>query len=179
MRHVTVLPYNPEWSNMFEAEAAVIQQALGPAVTAVHHIGSTAVPMLPAKPIIDIMPVVRELDAVDEREQAMVAAGYVCHGEYFIPGRRFYTKEVEGERRFHVHVFKEGTKDVERHLAFRDYLRTHERPRRTYGGLKQSLAWEYPFNVSAYASGKHEYVKELEDRALRWYKNQQTKEELS
>lgn len=90
-----------------------------------HHIGSTSVYGLPAKPIIDIMPVVRDIEAVDHSNSAFEQIGYECMGEYGIPGRR-YLRKGKVERTHHVHIFEESNAhDIQRHLAVRDYLRAH------------------------------------------------------
>ena len=92
MRKIVVVDYRPEWAEAFEREAARIANVLGENMVAIHHIGSTSVPGLCAKPIIDIMPVVRDIGAVDECNEGFIALGYTPMGEFGIPGRRYFHK---------------------------------------------------------------------------------------
>ena len=124
-QHVVISDYDPAWPEEFRREAAAIARILGDNLTAIHHIGSTAVPGLAAKPIIDIMPVVRSLGAVDGSRAALELLGYEYLGEFGIPGRRYMRKGGD-ERTHQVHVFAQGdTVNITRHLAFRDFLRAH------------------------------------------------------
>jgi GrpB-like predicted nucleotidyltransferase (UPF0157 family) len=166
---VVVVPYDAEWPRRFAAEAERLRQVFGPELVAVHHIGSTAVPGLAAKPIIDIMPVVRRLEAADERAPAMRALGYEAMGEFGIAGRRYFRKG--GDRRtHHVHVFRVGDPNVARHLAFRDYLRAHPEVAAAYGALKRELAARHPEDIEAYMDGKDAFVRRTEAAALRWWR---------
>lgn len=170
MRKVEVSPYIEQWDRMFEDEAKKLHRIFGSEILAIHHIGSTSVHGLKAKPIIDIMPVVREINKVDEYNEAMVAAGYTPKGENGLAGRRFFQKGSD-QRPHHVHVYEAGNSEIERHLAFRDYLRTHPKDRRIYGDLKEKLALHYPYDIDSYIKGKEPLVLELERKALEWYEN--------
>ena len=124
MQHITVVPYDPAWPGLYEAEAQAIAGVLGQRLTAIHHIGSTAVPGLAAKPVIDIMPVVWAVTEADECRADFEALGYEYLGEFGIPGRRYLRKGGD-ERTHQVHIFaRQDTENILRHLAFRDYLRT-------------------------------------------------------
>ena len=124
-QRIHVVPYDTNWERLFKEESALIGQILGPNLDCIHHIGSTAVFGLCAKPIIDILPVVFDLSAVDGQTGAFWAAGYEAMGEFGIPGRRYFRKG--GDRRTHqLHIFeKTNVQEIERHLAFCDYLRAH------------------------------------------------------
>ena len=144
MRKIVVVDYHPEWAEAFEREAARIAEVLGENMVAIHHIGSTSVPGLCAKPIIDIMPVVRDIGAVDECNEGFIALGYTPMGEFGIPGRRYFHKGGD-ERTHHVHVFaEENAEAIERHLAVSAYLRAHADEARAYGELKRALAARFP-----------------------------------
>ncbi|HBN95945.1 MAG TPA: hypothetical protein DDZ66_06575 [Firmicutes bacterium] len=164
---VVVTEYNPQWPALFEAEAAHLRRVFGSELLQIHHIGSTSVPGLQAKPIIDIMPVVADIRAVDKLTEKMVELGYEALGEYGIPGRRYFRKGGEN-RTHHVHVFEVGSADAQRHLAFRDFLRAHPDEATRYGDLKASLARQYPDNIEAYMDGKQEYIQRVEGEALGW-----------
>jgi len=119
---VVVVSFNEEWSQQFLTEAIKIQKVLGNNCLEVHHIGSTSIPKLSAKPIIDMIPVVKDITAVDLCNQAMEALGYTVKGEFGFFLRRFFVKQ----NRFHVHVFEQGNPEIERHLRFRDWLQSHD-----------------------------------------------------
>lgn len=166
--HVRVVPYDPAWEKGYEEEAQRLRQALDGLLIEIHHIGSTAVPGLMAKPVIDILPVVRDIAAVDGRNPQMEALGYACMGEFGIPGRRYFRKGGE-DRTHQVHVFAAGSRgDIERHLAVRDYLRAHPAAAEAYGWLKQELAARFPEDIEGYCDGKDAFVRRLEAEAIRW-----------
>ena len=126
---VKVVPYCSGWPELYRQEAEKISKILGEQLVAIHHIGSTSVPGLPAKPIIDILPVVKEISAVDAHNAQFEALGYEPRGEYGIPGRRFFRKGLE-HRTHHIHIFQESDQpNILRHVAVRDYLRAHPAPR--------------------------------------------------
>ena len=168
MQHVRVTPYDPAWTRAYEEEAERIRQALDGLLLEIHHIGSTAVPGLAAKPVIDLLPVVRDIEAVDARNPAMEALGYECMGEFGIPGRRYFRKGGD-DRTHQAHVFgADSRRDIRRHLAVRDYLRAHPAAAAAYGRLKAVLAARFPEDIGAYCDGKDALVRALEAEALRW-----------
>lgn len=160
--HVVIVDYAPAWPQAFLAERARLEAILGDNAVAIHHIGSTSVPGLPAKPIIDIMPVVRSLEQVDASCDALVALGYEVLGEFGIPGRRYMRKG--GDARTHnVHIFAAtDTENIARHLGFRDYLRQHPDICAAYADLKRTLAKRYPYDIMAYNRGKDAFIKGIE-----------------
>lgn len=168
MRTIKVVPYDDSWPARFQEIAGEVAGILGEEIIAVHHIGSTAVPGLAAKPIIDILVEVRDIDGVDGYNAAMKPHGYLVKGEHGIPRRRFFIKGNEEDRLAHVHIFAQGDPAISRHLAFRDYLLRHPAKAATYGRLKQELAREHPHDIEAYMAGKHALVERLEAEALAW-----------
>lgn len=166
-RRVEVVPYDSAWPQLFAAEAAHLRQVFGEELLALHHIGSTAVPGLVAKPIVDMLPEVRDIAAVDALDDAMVSLGYIPKGENGIPGRRFFTKDVDGVRRFHVHVFQAGDPEIERHLLLVSHLQASPAARQAYAALKQELARQYPNDIAAYTNAKTALIHELEHQARR------------
>src|SRR5918996_855966 len=155
MRKVEVVPHDPRWRDAFEAEAEQVAAALGENVVAVHHIGSTAIPNIYAKPIVDLLVVVRDIAEVDGRSSAMESLGYEVMGEYGIPGRRYFRKDnQEGIRTHHIHAFEAGSAEAERHLAFRDYMTAHPSEAQRYSDLKRKLADEHTQDIEAYMDGK-------------------------
>ncbi len=157
IQKIEVVQHSPEWENSFALEADRVQEALGKNCIAVHHIGSTAVPDLLAKPVIDIMPIVKELAMVDRSYAKLRHMGYEAKGEAGVLFRRYFSKG--GDRRtHHLHVFEHGHPEIQRHLCFRDWLRDHPTDKQTYGDLKQRLAKEHPNNTLAYTAGKDSFV---------------------
>lgn len=172
VRKIEIVDYRPEWEKQFKVEAKKIKSVLGKNCTAVHHIGSTAVKGLKAKPIIDIMPVVKDLSLADACNAEFEALGYECKGEYGISGRRFFVKGG-GEYPCHIHLFEDSNQEaVDRHLAVRDYLRSNENAVKEYGERKAALAEQYMYDSEGYCKGKDAFLKELEQKALKWSKKQ-------
>src|SRR5688500_15303299 len=150
---VEVVTYSAEWFHLFEVEKNLIANALGDNLIAIYHIGSTAVPGLSAKPVIDIMPVVKDILMVTKAIPAMEQLGYDYKGEYGIPFRRYFQKG--GTTRTHnVHICEEGNPEIDRHLKFRDWMRTHEDDREAYGKMKAELALKFPHDIMKYCLGK-------------------------
>lgn len=101
----------------------------------------------------------------------MTELGYECMGEFGISGRRYFRKGGTN-RTHHIHVFQiDNKKDIDRHLAVRDYLRSHPEAAEQYGNLKEDLANQFPKDIEAYMDGKEAFVTELERTALEWYSN--------
>jgi GrpB-like predicted nucleotidyltransferase (UPF0157 family)/predicted enzyme related to lactoylglutathione lyase len=167
-RKVEVLPYNPAWPGLFHSEAQVLADVFGLELLALHHIGSTSVPGLAAKPIIDILAEVDQIEAIDALAPKLAALGYLAKGEAGIPGRRFFIKPSEEERLYHLHVFQTGSPDITRHLVLRDYLACHPERAQAYDALKRELAARFPEDIQAYIAGKDTLVKEIEQEALEW-----------
>lgn len=166
---VEMMPYDSNWKLLFEKEAAALRDALQDAVISVLHIGSTSVEGLSAKPIVDILLVVKEIAALDDKADVFSALGYTPMGEYGIVGRRYFTKG-QAKRTHQIHAFGyESSHDILRHVAFRDYLKSNPEKRVAYSTLKQELAKKYPQDIAAYCDGKDAFVKRLEKEALLWY----------
>lgn len=162
--------HNPQWALMYTDEAEKIKEILGDELTGIYHIGSTSVEGLKAKPIIDIMGAVKNIDSVDQYNDKFIELGYEPMGEYGISKRRFFRKGRE-KRTHHIHIFQiTDRENIERHLAVRDYLRKHPEDAATYGELKSKLAHKYSRDIEAYCDGKDSFVKNLEKKALSWYK---------
>ncbi len=154
---IEVVSYNPNWPAMFESEATLVRNALGANCVAIHHIGSTSVPGLCAKPIIDILPVVRNIQEVDKAAQAMEGLGYESKGEYGIAFRRYFQKG-KTIRTHHVHVYEEGDPEIDRYLRFRDWIRSHQDDAQSYACLKIELAEKFPYDIQQYCNGKESFV---------------------
>lgn len=124
-----------------------------------------------AKPIIDLMPVVRDITAIDAFDTIMHEKGYLPRGEYGLPGRRYFIKGTEEKRTHHIHTYQQGHADILRHLAFRDYLIAHPARAGDYGALKLQLVEQSDGDKDAYIEGKDKLVQEIEVEALHWVGN--------
>ncbi len=139
-QHITVTDYNPLWTKKFEEESLLIKDIIADNCSAIYHIGSTSVPGLAAKPIIDIMVVVKSLEKVDDVAEDFLKIGYEYLGEFGIVGRRYLRKGGD-ERTHQIHIFQaDDWNNIGRHLAFRDYMRTHEKERDEYAKIKIALS---------------------------------------
>jgi GrpB-like predicted nucleotidyltransferase (UPF0157 family) len=168
-RKVIVVPHDPNWQRAFLAESPHLASALGDNVVNIYHIGSTSIPTIYAKPIIDILIEVEDLAKVDERDREIGSLGYIGMGEHGIVGRRFFRKDnSEGMRTHHIHTFETGSPQIDRHLAFRDYLISHPETALEYSKLKQQLAQKYPTDIQSYMDGKAEFISEVDKKAAQW-----------
>jgi GrpB-like predicted nucleotidyltransferase (UPF0157 family) len=172
MRRVEVVCYTDEWGQMFEEESEKIKAIFGDLILNIHHIGSTSIPGMRAKPIIDIMPVVSDIHQVDDFNEKMANLGYEARGENGIPGRRYFQKGGD-HRTHHVHIYESGNPEIAKHLAFRDYLIAHPEDAEKYGALKQALAEQFPTDIESYIKGKDAFIKDTIRKAQLWAKRKQ------
>jgi GrpB-like predicted nucleotidyltransferase (UPF0157 family) len=167
MRKVEVVPHQSQWRHDFEIESTSIANILGKNVVAIYHIGSTAIPNIYAKPIIDILIAVQNMLVVDQPNLALPKLGYVAMGEFGIPDRRFFYKNSStGIRTHHVHIFVIDSPQIKRHLAFRDHLIAHPATAQAYSDLKRELARQYPQDIDKYMEGKDGFIQEIDHSAL-------------
>ena len=171
-----VVPHDPTWKTAFEIEARSISTALGEGTIVLHHIGSTAIAGILAKPIIDLLGEVTDLDSLGMHSTALEALGYEVMGAYGIEGRRYFRKnDASGRRTHHLHVFANGSAHIERHLAFRDYLRSHSDVAADYSNLKASLTSGEAPSWESYMDGKDPFIAMVEKDAVRWYRQYRSK----
>lgn len=166
-RPVQIVDYDPAWPELFERERALIAEALGDLAAAIEHVGSTAVPGLGAKPILDMMVGLRSLEDGERSVAPLEALGYEYMGEMGIPGR-FYFRKPPGHDRLrthHIHMVELACDFWQRHLLFRDYLRSHPEDARRYHELKARLAARYGADREGYTEAKTEFIRSCEERA--------------
>jgi GrpB-like predicted nucleotidyltransferase (UPF0157 family) len=152
-RRIAIVDYDPAWPARFELERDRVRRALGPVALRIEHIGSTAVPGLGAKPIVDLLVVVEDPDDDATLVPPVEAAGYELRVRE--PAHRMFRTP---ERDVHVHFWRNGTPDVERHLRFRDRLRESAEDRRAYEQLKRELASREWADMNHYADAKGELI---------------------
>jgi GrpB-like predicted nucleotidyltransferase (UPF0157 family)/GNAT superfamily N-acetyltransferase len=167
-REIVVSTWSPLWADEYEQTARDVRQILGEDLESIHHIGSTAVVGLAAKPTIDVMAVVHQVEIAERHDLWFVRAGWQPWGEHGTPGRRFYRRGSESRHTHHLHIFGSGHPEIEQQLATVAYLREHKAEARQYGELKSALAQAHPFDIEAYAAGKADHVRELRGRAAAW-----------
>jgi len=161
-KHIVVLPYNPDWPKIFEAESQKIKNALGDNCIAIHHIGSTSVPGLSAKPVIDMIVVIKDSEKVTQQLESL---GFKSKGEYNIPMRLYFNRSEGIDT--NLHVYQEGHPEIELNLFFRDYLRERPEARDEYAKLKEDLLKEkssYEKNNSlftGYNLGKDVFIRKI------------------
>jgi len=167
-RIIDVVDYRQQWREDFAREKQLISLVLTTAnINAIHHIGSTSVEGLCAKPIIDILLEVKSLDVLDDQSEEMVSLGYVVKGEFGIQGRRYFQKG--GIQRTHqVHAFLANSPEATRHLAFRDYLRAFPDVALKYGEIKRAGAAICNHDIDVYIDYKNSFIQEYEAKAVRW-----------
>jgi GrpB-like predicted nucleotidyltransferase (UPF0157 family) len=172
---IVIAPYDEKWPLVFDAEKARLDSALGGHALSIQHIGSTSVPGLGAKPIIDIMIAVRTLEESDQFcIQPIVALGYeyVKEFEQETPHRRYFRKSsADGIRTHHIHMVVINSEWWGNHLLFRDYLRANAESRRAYEAHKRQLA-EREWNTgSDYAEAKTDFILRTMESAREWRQN--------
>ncbi len=180
VRHIKVVPHDPKWAARFQIEARQLAKVFGPEAVAVEHIGSSAIPGIKAKPIIDILIAVPAIERVDGLNPAMIELGYEPRGEFGIPGRRYFQKgRSPVEHTHHVHVFESGNPEIARHLDFRDYLRAHPTDAQAYSRLKESLAEKFPHDSERYTNGKSDFIHEIDRKAAAWSLTRRNKQSVA
>lgn len=169
IKPVSVVAYDDRWPTTFRQEADRLLGLLHPESVSIHHIGSTSVPGLCAKPVIDILIEAPELATVERATPALERRGYLAKGEYGIPGRRYFSRPATASAlKVHVHAFRRGNPRAARHLVFRDYLRAHPSVAARYCALKQRLAAEHSEHGDAYQAGKADFIERVQADAIRW-----------
>jgi GrpB-like predicted nucleotidyltransferase (UPF0157 family) len=155
---IEVVAYDPEWPKRYERERDRIAAALGEGVVAIEHVGGTAVPGLPAKPVIDIMVGVPDIERAGQAVAGLINLGYqyVPELESQLPERRYFRRGMPETH--HVHMVALSSDFWEEHLLFRDYLRTHPQAAEEYGKLKRGLAGRFAHDRDAYRAGKIPFI---------------------
>jgi GrpB-like predicted nucleotidyltransferase (UPF0157 family) len=170
---VELVPHSPDWAKQAVTEMARLRRTIGEDILiGLHHIGSTAIPNILAKPTVDLMAVVTRHDALEARRARLEAIGYQWHGEFGLAGRRFLTLSTGEPRKrlFNLHCYEEGSPSILRHLALRDYLRAHPDKAKAYEAEKLRAQSVRPDDTTAYAEEKGAWIREVEREALAWYR---------
>jgi GrpB-like predicted nucleotidyltransferase (UPF0157 family) len=166
---IVLAPPSAGWRVAFADEASAISKALAGLSIELHHIGSTAIPGMVAKPVIDMLAIVADLEELDAHAHPLTDLGYEALGEFGIAGRRYFRKHSpDGARTHQLHAFAADSPHVQRHLDFRDYLRASPDDAAAYAALKKRLAAQCGSDMRAYSDGKTEFIIAVEQRAALW-----------
>ena len=163
---VVVVDYDPEWAGRFDAAARDLRRVLGAVANRVDHIGSTAVPGLAAKPVIDIQVSVRQLHPVDLYRDAIEGLGYLHRPHPEVVDREFF--RPPGPRTVHLHIVAVGSRCERAHLLMRDFLRADDEVAARYVSLKRRLAEQFRDARQDYQDGKNEFIAALLMKAEKW-----------
>jgi GrpB-like predicted nucleotidyltransferase (UPF0157 family) len=162
---IIVVDYDPTWPELFELLRAPVARALGSLAAAIEHVGSTAVPGLAAKPVVDIDVLLSSGDGLHEAIVRLAPLGYVHRGNLGVEGREAFSQPPE-QPPHHLYVCPPDKREYRRHLAFRDYLRAHPESASVYSELKRSLAAAYRHDREGYNAGKTDFVMGILRRAM-------------
>jgi GrpB-like predicted nucleotidyltransferase (UPF0157 family) len=165
---IRLVAYDPLWAVRAREESQRLRDTLGSVAVRVEHVGSTAVPGLAAKPIVDLQLSVAAIEPRDRYVAPLEQLGYRFVPDPESPDHHFFAKPPERPRTHHLHVCEVGASHELRHLAVRDFLRAHANEAARYAALKRGLVDRRPRDRLAYIAGKERYVNDLEARALAW-----------
>ena len=161
-KHVVVLPYDKHWARDFCEIKSEIQEALDQLALAIEHVGSTSVHGLSAKPIIDIDVVIKDYSLLDAVISALERIDYHHEGNLGIAGREAFKYEGKAHlRKHHLYVCPRDSEELKRHIAFREYLRSHPEAVREYSRIKEEGAALYPFDIEKYIEHKSPFVEKI------------------
>lgn len=166
---IVLVPHRAAWADDFAREASTVRDALSDLPITLHHIGSTSIPGIVAKPVLDMLAEVPALDALDARADRLAPLGYRALGEHGIPNRRYFQKDsADGTRTHQLHAFVVGSPEARRHLDFRDFLRAFPEDAAAYAALKVALAARYGRDMRGYSEAKTAFIRAVERRAAEW-----------
>jgi GrpB-like predicted nucleotidyltransferase (UPF0157 family) len=157
MKRVQVVAYDPEWPRIFERIRSYVWPAVRDVAIDVEHVGSTSVPGLSAKPVIDACVVVASSGEVAACIERLASIGYVHRGNLGVPEREAF-RRPQTLPRHHLYLSPRESLSLKNHLGFRDFLRSHPEAAREYGELKTSLARRFPEDIDSYVVGKTNFV---------------------
>jgi GrpB-like predicted nucleotidyltransferase (UPF0157 family) len=162
---VELRPYNPAWQRLYAEEECRLREAIGQFVADIQHVGSTAIPGIEAKPIIDMLVALKSLGDFDEALEPLEQLGYELKEESGQPGRFFFAKGEPARRTHYLYLVEWNNFECRKLLGFRDYLRGHPDIAKEYAGLKRELARLYPDDRDSYTFGKNGFIRSVLLRA--------------
>ncbi|MBQ6016669.1 MAG: GrpB family protein [Clostridiales bacterium] len=161
-KHVVVMPYDVKWKQAFTNIKSELEAVLGNLALRIKHVGSTSVEGLSAKPVIDIDVVIKDTSILEPVISALAKIGYRHEGDLGIPGREAFKYEgKEHLMKHHLYVCAKDSDELKRHLAFRDYLRSHPEAVKEYSRVKTEGAELYPYDIDKYIEHKSPFIEEI------------------
>ncbi|MHA1348033.1 MAG: GrpB family protein [Candidatus Heimdallarchaeaceae archaeon] len=157
--------YDPQWKSLFEKESALILSVAEEVIEDIQHIGSTAIPGVVAKPIIDVLLAINSLSNIKKLTDLLTPIGFVYRGEQGIPDRHLFVKGGEDYRTHHLHVVVKEHSEWLKHILFRDYLRKHPKDVEKYSKLKLDLLKKYEFEREKYTESKSDFIEKILEKA--------------
>lgn len=164
---VRLTDYTESWKWMFKQEVQFLKTIFGDEIISIEHFGSTSIPGMKAKPVIDMMCIVNNIERIDTYNEQMKSLEYDVAGEWGVKGRRLFRKGGEN-RTHHIHFYQFDNPQIFRHIVFRDYLLAHRDEARRYSQFKEVLANKYALTRD-YSLAKKAFVSDMEKKALEWY----------
>jgi GrpB-like predicted nucleotidyltransferase (UPF0157 family) len=167
---IRIVPHDPRWADAFLREAKMLNDALCESSIRLFHIGSTAIPGIQAKPILDILLSTPSLSSLDSRSAVFEKLGYECKGEYGLEGRRYYVfgDQSTHEAFVHIHAWQEVRPEISNHLNFRDYLRSRPDEAKRYEAVKIAAVQRNGADRTKYMNLKAPIIEELLQSANHW-----------
>jgi len=165
---IRIVAYDPAWAVEAQDELRRIKETLGPLAVRLEHVGSTAVPGLAAKPILDLQLSVADIQMRTRYVGALERLGYLFVPDPEFADFHFFAKPPTRPRSHHLHVCQLGSEHEARHLAVRDFLRAHRHEAAKYEALKREVLERHPQDRLAYIAGKERYLSDLQVRAVEW-----------
>jgi Uncharacterized conserved protein len=175
-REMVVVPYDDMLVKMYETEKSILLAILDNLIIDIQHFGSTSIKGLSAKPIIDIMIVVNDINQIDKYNNVMEYHGYSVRGENGIEARRYFVKlspDNSGNHTHHIHIYQKGNSHITDELMFRDYLRIDKEAFKEYERTKIEASLKFRYSPREYVDAKYDCIKSIMDKAILYYKNKE------
>lgn len=169
-RPYSIEPYNEQWPIKFEIIKNELEKVFKDKALRIEHVGSTSVPDMKAKPMIDVLMIVPSLKDLAAEKSQMEARGYIWQEDYIGPNTLVFVKQDdEGRKTENIHACEIDSPKVDQFLVIRDYLRTHPDQVKEYEALKESLYTEFPDDYPSYRQGKNDFLEQLKTKAYQWH----------
>lgn len=168
MKRIDGVPYKSSWEKDFQNESIKLQNLL-PEKVEIYHIGSTSIPNMFAAPIIDLMIAVQSLKEFDGYSEVLCTIGYEPMGETCEEERRIFVK-CDGDCRYHIHVFEQGSAEIVRRITFREFMIANTEKALEYSKLKKELANQFSNDPANYKRGNSELLDNIDKQAMDWKK---------
>lgn len=166
-RTYSIESYDPVWVTKFEQIKKMLEEVFGNKALAIEHIGSTSIPGMKAKPLIDVLMIVEKLESFNAEREIMASKSYEWAENYIFPDTQIFYKTDNGDRKIeNIHVCVKDSFKAKQFVLMRDYLRNHPEKAKEYSELKEKLNKEFPDDYPAYRAAKNDFLQEIEKLAF-------------